>query len=221
MNKHFALGSIGLGVVTTMLALTGCSGSSVSIIGGDGGSSTRTAESSCDVVISWLNSCNLTLDKAKCVKGASAYSQSQLAAAEQCTHRTDCDKKAFGVCMDQVEASEPTTTSTSGSSASSASKDAGATSPPLLGDGTDAGSGKTGSGGNATSCQSCITTNCATEIQTCQANAACAALATCISAANGDAAKQQACMSQHSAGTSSYNAIITCGQAECLAACSS
>lgn len=221
MKTNFVLGGFGV-VLVSLSALAGCSGSSVSIMGGDGGSTTRTAESSCDVVISWLQSCNMTLDKAKCVKGASAYSQKQLEGAEQCTHRSDCDKQAFGKCMDQVEASEPAATSTT---ATSASKDAGTrpTNDPTGGSadaGSGSGSGNGGtSGGSSAACQSCIVSKCATQIQACQANASCTALASCISAANGDSAEQQTCMSQNSAGTAPYNAIITCGESACASAC--
>lgn len=222
MKTNFVLGGFVIAAVSmSTLGLTGCSGGGVGFIGGDGGSATtRTAESSCDVVITWLQSCKMTLDKAKCVKGASAYSQKQLEGAEQCTHRSDCDKAAFGVCMDAVEASEPAASPASGSSGTT-SKDAGArtTNDPTSG-GADAGTSTGGSNGGTGTCQSCITTECAPEIQTCQGSAPCSALASCISAANGDKTKQQACATQNSGGVAAYNAIITCGESACTAACS-
>ena len=204
-----------LGVSLASIAIVACSGGGGGSFGmSDGG--TRTAESSCDVVIKWLNSCKLSIDRATCVKEASSYSANQLAASEACVNRNDCDKAAFQKCMEQVVASEPAASPTKSSNPNTTANDAGvrgSTTPPE----TDPSPG-TGTGSD-TARKSCMTSKCATQTQGCQASTECKSLANCLAQAGTDPQQKDQCETDFGGGVSPYNAVLQCAQKSCATEC--
>lgn len=203
-----------LGVSLASLAIVACSGGGGGSFGmSDGG--TRTAESSCDVVIKWLNSCKLSIDRAACVKEASSYSANQLAASEACVNRNDCDKAAFQKCMEQVIASEPPASPTKSSDTNTTSNDAGVrgkTTPPPETDPSP-------STGSDAACKSCMTSKCATQTQGCQASTVCKSLANCLAQAGTDPQQKEQCETDFSGGVSPYEAVLQCAQKSCATEC--
>ncbi len=133
-----------------------------------------------------------------------------------CTALLDCAQPcANDACVSACEAAHPTGASLLGTLSTCASSTCGAAcgGPPAPPPPSSCGL----TSGNAT-CDACLDGSCCAPTTTCLADAECVALVRCYDGC-ADAACASACDAAHPAGTADANAVFTCVQTSCSAAC--
>jgi hypothetical protein len=161
----------------------------------------------CDAKANFAKKCNGKSDTAACLTMAKLYNDAALQDATDCTSKGCLDVQA---CIDAALGS----IETGGGPAPSTTPDA-ATDPPAT---CTAADDLVPSAPAA--CSTCMATNCCPDATTCDKNAQCSGLFSCLGACtSGDATCQSTCHNQYPSGLTTYNKFASCVNSKCSTQC--